>query len=159
MKSAGRLRLTRREVERWTRITGFEPVGIRSLDDLVEYVRACKAYYWGTSQETRFLHWLIDEEFRRCTRMEDRGVVQSPRTVAGTKGRRDQMRSIGLQVYVGGRAALERELLWLVALGNSDAPRAVELSRILDARKSGALRLIVGDRTDASDGALPVESK
>ena len=52
-----------------------------------------------------------------------------------------------------GRAALERELLWLVALGNAaEAPRAIELQRILSARKLGSLRL-VGQIGDASDGA------
>lgn len=56
------IRLTRREVERFTKITGFEPVNVKSLDDLYAYVRACKKYYWGTSEDTRFLHYLIDRE-------------------------------------------------------------------------------------------------
>lgn len=60
------IRLTRREVERFTRITGFEPVGVRTLDDLDEYIGQCKAHYWGVSEETRFLHWLLDEERSRC---------------------------------------------------------------------------------------------
>jgi hypothetical protein len=60
------IRLTRREVERFTRIAGFEPVGVRTLDDLDEYIRQCKAHYWGVSEETRFLHWLLDEERSRC---------------------------------------------------------------------------------------------
>jgi len=60
------IRLTRREVERFTRITGLEPVGVRTLDDLDEYIRECKAHYWGVSEETRFLHWLLDEERSRC---------------------------------------------------------------------------------------------
>ena len=60
------VRLTRREVERFTRITGLEPVGVRTLDDLDEYIRECKAHYWGVSEETRFLHWLLDEERSRC---------------------------------------------------------------------------------------------
>ena len=62
------VRLTRREVERFTRITGLEPVGVRTLDDLDEYIRECKAHYWGVSEETRFLHWLLDEERSRCLR-------------------------------------------------------------------------------------------
>ena len=59
-------RLTRPEVKRWSRITGFEPVGIRTVDDLCRYVARCKQHYWGTSDETRFLHWLMDDEVSRC---------------------------------------------------------------------------------------------
>jgi len=60
------IRLTRREVERFTQITAIEPVGIRSLGDLDAYVARCKAYYWGVSRDTQFLHWLIDGEVRKC---------------------------------------------------------------------------------------------
>lgn len=60
------LRLTNREVERFTRITGIEPVGVKSLDDLEAYIRQCKAYYRGGSEEARFLRWLLDEERSRC---------------------------------------------------------------------------------------------
>ncbi len=63
-----RLRLTSREVERFTRITGIEPVGVKSLDDLDDYVRQCKDYYHGASEEARFLRWLLDEERLRCLR-------------------------------------------------------------------------------------------
>jgi len=59
------IRLTRREVERFTKITGFEPVNVRTLDDLDRYIRKCKAHFWGCSEDTRFLHFLIDEELRR----------------------------------------------------------------------------------------------
>jgi hypothetical protein len=60
------IRLTGREVERFTRITGFEPVGVKSLDDLDDYIDRCKDYYQGASQEARFLRWLLDEERSRC---------------------------------------------------------------------------------------------
>jgi hypothetical protein len=60
------IRLTRREVDRFTKVTGIEPVGVRTLVDLQAYVARCKAHYWGRSRETQFLHWLIDEEHRRC---------------------------------------------------------------------------------------------
>jgi hypothetical protein len=60
------IRLTRREVERFTKITGFEPVNVRTLDDLDRYVRKCKAHYWGESEDTRFLHFLLDEQRSRC---------------------------------------------------------------------------------------------
>lgn len=60
------IRLTRREVERFNKVTGIEPVGIRTLVDLQAYVARCKAHYWGRSRETQLLHWLIDEEHRRC---------------------------------------------------------------------------------------------
>lgn len=60
------VRLTRREIERFTKITAIEPVGIRTLDDLDAYIDRCKAHYWGTSRETQFLHWLIDREYHQC---------------------------------------------------------------------------------------------
>ena len=59
-------RLTHREVERFRKITDIEPVDVRSLDDLENYIARCKAHYWGKSEETRFLHWLIDREYAQC---------------------------------------------------------------------------------------------
>ena len=61
-----RIRLTRREVERFTKITGIAPMGVCTLDDLAAYVVRCKAHYWGVSRETQFLHWLIDREYAQC---------------------------------------------------------------------------------------------
>ena len=60
------IRLTHREVERFTKITAIEPVGIRTSADLDAYIVRCKAHYWGSSRETKFLHWLIDREYLRC---------------------------------------------------------------------------------------------
>ena len=58
------LRLTRRESDRWVKITGFEPAVVRSEADLRQFVQRCKGHFWGTSEDTRFLHFLIDEELR-----------------------------------------------------------------------------------------------
>ena len=60
------IRLTRREVERFTKITGIPPVDVKTLDDLDEYIGKCKAHFWGVSEDTRFLHFLLDEERSRC---------------------------------------------------------------------------------------------
>ncbi len=60
------VRLTRREVERFTKITDIAPVGIRTLADLDSYIARCKVHYWGVSRETQFLHWLIEREYQRC---------------------------------------------------------------------------------------------
>ena len=60
------IRLTRLEVERFQKITGIEPVDVRTLDDLENYIARCKAHYWGVSEETQFLHWLIDREYAQC---------------------------------------------------------------------------------------------
>jgi hypothetical protein len=51
--------------------------------------------------------------------------------------------------------ALERELPWLLALGNADEPRAIELQRMLSVRKPGSLRLVgqIGGATDGADDA------
>ena len=60
------IRLTQREVERFTKITGMQPVEVKTLDELDAYIRQCKAHYWGVSEDTRFLHFLLDEERSRC---------------------------------------------------------------------------------------------
>ena len=62
------IRLTRNEIARLTHLTDIEPEGIRCLGDLDAYVARCKAFYWGHSEETRFLHWLIDREIDLCRR-------------------------------------------------------------------------------------------
>jgi len=60
------IRLTRKEIERLHWLTDIEPVGIRTLADLEDYVARCKAHYWGVSQDTQFLHWMIDKEVALC---------------------------------------------------------------------------------------------
>jgi hypothetical protein len=60
------IRLTRREVERFTKITGIPPADVKTLDDLDEYIGKCKVHFWGVSEDTRFLHFLLDEERSRC---------------------------------------------------------------------------------------------
>lgn len=60
------IRLTRKEIEVFTKITDIEPVGIRTLDELEAYVARCKAHFWGVSEQTEFVHWLIDREYRQC---------------------------------------------------------------------------------------------
>ena len=66
IRLGSQIRLTHREVERFRKITGIEPVGIRTSDDLDAYIARCKAHYWGVSKETQFLHWLIDREYAQC---------------------------------------------------------------------------------------------
>ena len=66
LRCGNQIRLTRREAEVFKEITDFEPAGIRTLDDLQAYVSRCKRHYHGTSYATRFLHWLIDEQFGHC---------------------------------------------------------------------------------------------
>ncbi len=60
------IRLTRRETERLRHLTDIEPAGIRTQADLLAYVTRCKAHYRGTSPDTQFLHWLIDQEVAAC---------------------------------------------------------------------------------------------
>jgi hypothetical protein len=66
IRLGSQIRLTRREVERFRKITDIEPVDIRTLDDLDAYIARCKAHYWGVSKDTQFLHWLIDREYAQC---------------------------------------------------------------------------------------------
>ena len=60
------IRLTSREVARFTHITSFAPDDVKTIEDLDAYIARCKHFYWGTSEPTRFLHWLIDRERARC---------------------------------------------------------------------------------------------
>jgi len=66
IRLGNKIRLTSKEVERFMEITGFKPVGVKTLDDLDAYIKQCKRYYFGVSEETRFLHWLIDKECSHC---------------------------------------------------------------------------------------------
>lgn len=66
LRLGNQIRLTRKEVERLTKITGFQPLDVKTLDDLDAFVESCKRHYWGASEDTRFLHWLIDKERSRC---------------------------------------------------------------------------------------------
>jgi hypothetical protein len=56
------IRLTKKDIERLTFITGFTLVNVKTLDDLDDYLAQCKRFYWGVSEDTRFLHWLMDKE-------------------------------------------------------------------------------------------------
>ena len=60
------IRLTRTDVERFTKITGLAPVNIKTLADLDRYIAQCKRHYRGVSNDTQFLHWLIDRERGLC---------------------------------------------------------------------------------------------
>lgn len=66
LRLGSHIRLTRPEIERLRWLTDIEPVEIRTLVDLDAYVAKCKAHYWGTSADTQFLHWMIDEQVARC---------------------------------------------------------------------------------------------
>ena len=67
LQLGNRIRLTRKESVEFARITAIEPSGIDTLDDLALYVAKCKSHYWGVSTQTRFIHWLIDRQYQRCT--------------------------------------------------------------------------------------------
>jgi hypothetical protein len=60
------IRLTRREVERFTKITGIPPANVKTLACLDNYIAKCKRHFWGVSEDTRFIHFLLDEERSRC---------------------------------------------------------------------------------------------
>ena len=50
LRLGNRIRLTSRDVARFTEITGFVPENVKTLDDLDDFVRRCKRYYWGQSR-------------------------------------------------------------------------------------------------------------
>lgn len=60
------IRLTPRDIDRLTTITGFRPGGIKRVDDLDAYVRKCKQYFWGVSEDTKLMHYLIDKTIESC---------------------------------------------------------------------------------------------
>jgi hypothetical protein len=65
LRLGSNIRLTHAECARLQHLTDIAPDGIRSRADLLHYVTQCKAHYWGDSEDTRFLHWLIDQELAR----------------------------------------------------------------------------------------------
>ena len=74
LRTGNQLRLTRPERARLARITAIEPGSIRSVADLQAYVRRCKAHYWGHSDDTRFLHWLIEREVQALFAVSEAGT-------------------------------------------------------------------------------------
>ena len=66
IRLGSQIRLTQKEIEYFRWLTDIEPAGIRTRADLDAYVAQCKAHYWGVSQDTQFLHWMIDQEVARC---------------------------------------------------------------------------------------------
>ena len=72
------IRLTSREIERFTEITGFVPVNVKTPDDLRRYVRKCKKYYWGVSDDTKFVHYLIDREYQSALALKTVAKAWAP---------------------------------------------------------------------------------
>ena len=66
LRLGDQIRLTRTEIAMFTQITDIKPLAIRTLDGLDAYIARAKAHYWGVSEQTQFVHWLIDREYRQC---------------------------------------------------------------------------------------------
>jgi len=118
IRYGNRLMLSEVDVRRWTRITGFEPTAIATMDDLEDYVRECKRYYAEPSDDSAFLNWLMDVELERYG-----GRPAGNRPV--------QLAAVSLD---HARTDTERELLWNIAL-DGDPVRRVELARQLEDRQ------------------------
>ncbi|MGE0672838.1 MAG: hypothetical protein AB7O64_07270 [Methylibium sp.] len=115
IRYGNRLVLSEVDVRRWTRITGFEPTAITTMEDLEDYVRDCKRYYAEPSDDSAFLNWLMDVELERYG---GRPAVSRPVQLAAVSPDH-------------ARTDAERELLWNIALGGDQARRD-ELARQLD---------------------------
>lgn len=115
IRYGNRLVLSEVDVRRWTRITGFEPTAITTMEDLEDYVRDCKRYYAEPSDDSAFLTWLMDVELERYG---GRPAVSRPVQLAAVSPDH-------------ARTDAERELLWNIALGGDQARRD-ELARQLD---------------------------
>ncbi|MCW5666234.1 MAG: hypothetical protein KIT35_20585 [Piscinibacter sp.] len=123
IRYGNRLTLSEVDIRRWTRITGFEPTAIATMDDLEDYVRDCKRYYAEPSDDSAFLNWLMDVELERYG---GRPAGSRPVQLAVVDPDQDRVRA-------------ERELLWSIAL-DGDLARRSELTQALDGQ-SGGLRL------------------
>lgn len=141
LKDDDRLRLTPQDKNRWQRITGIKPAGIRSVGDLRRYMADCKQLFQGTSEDVRFVHWIIDAEFERCAGRED-GVQQSEAARPHASDTQGALRALD-----GGRAELERELVELIVFGGKEAEaRVAELAERLRPRgRLDVVRLKCGD--------------
>ncbi|WP_128000691.1 hypothetical protein [Piscinibacter defluvii] len=120
IRYGNRLMLSEVDVRRWTRITGFEPTAITTMDDLEDYVRDCKRYYAEPSDDSAFLNWLMDVELERygCRPASSRPV---------------QLEAVSPD---HARTDAERELLWNIAL-DGDLRRRCDLIQMLDGQASG----------------------
>lgn len=65
LRDGDSIRLTPVDAERLELATGFAPVGIKTVGELVEYIERCKRHWEGYPSTAR-LHRLIDGEFERC---------------------------------------------------------------------------------------------
>ena len=68
LRSGHRIRLTKREVARFTEITGIAPVDVTSIEALDAYVDQCNHLFSGDSRDAQFLRWLIERERSACLR-------------------------------------------------------------------------------------------
>lgn len=141
LKDDDRLRLTPQDKNRWQRITGIKPAGIRSVGDLRRYMADCKRLFPGTSEDVCFIHWIIDAEFERCVGRED-GAQQSEAARPHAPDIHGALRALD-----GGREELERELVELIVFGGKEAAaRVAELAERL--RPRGKLDVVRLKRED-----------
>ena len=66
--SGNSLRLNRREIERFTLVSGFTPDWGKRLDQLMAFVSWCKSYYGTHTEDGRFLRRHLDATLRFCLR-------------------------------------------------------------------------------------------
>jgi hypothetical protein len=64
----GSIRLTRKEIERFTLVSGFSPDWVKTLDQLMAFVSWCKTYYGTHTEDGRFLQRHVDATLHFCLR-------------------------------------------------------------------------------------------
>lgn len=142
LKDDDRLRLTPHDKNPWQRITGIKPAGIRSVGDLRHYVADCKRLFPGTSEDVRFIHWIIDAEFERCVGKDDDSCQETETTRPHAPAPNDTLSALD-----GGREELERKLVELIVFGGKEAEaRVAELAELL--RPRGKLDVVRLRRED-----------
>lgn len=62
------IRLTSKDIDALQYVTSFTPVDVKRIEDFDAYVEQCKRHYWGVTEETRYLHQLIDMVVATCRR-------------------------------------------------------------------------------------------
>lgn len=75
LRLGNQIRLTSAEIELFATITGFVAENVKTVEELDADVARCKEYYWGSSLDTRFLHWLIDDTRRTCLAMRHSSLL------------------------------------------------------------------------------------
>jgi hypothetical protein len=158
LKLIGALTLSPRWKRRWEQLTGVGLHGVKTVDQLEAYVNVCKLRSKDIEDdaEKRWLFSQMDVYFELCPGKE---IAPSPcdpppKPKAASVEQHGQLTS-----HVGGREAMERELLRLIIEDQTDTPRGHELRALLTKEASPNLQLLDGGEGIESPRGRPRVSR